>query len=61
MSRMTTTSTTCALAALRGSRTRALVVDAVVNATTSEWYAPAMHDATGFGHKRPTRRPPSPT
>jgi hypothetical protein len=59
---MTTTSTTCALAAIRGIRTRALVVNPVVSAAVAtEWYAPAMDISTGFGHKRPARRPPSPT
>jgi hypothetical protein len=55
---MFTTAFARANAALTGIRVRAIVANPAVSTTTA-WYAPAMDACSGFGHKRPSRRPPS--
>jgi hypothetical protein len=47
-----------ALAAHSGARVRAMAAPAVLDASGT-WYVPTMDDISGFGHKRPARRPPS--
>lgn len=55
---MFTTADACVLAAPSGARERVLVANPAVTITTA-WYAPAMDASSGFGHKHPSRRPPS--
>jgi hypothetical protein len=47
-----------AFAAHSGARVRAMAAPAVLDASGT-WYVPTMGDISGFGHKRPARRPPS--